>query len=78
MFATTAVSLEISSNLSSGKSMPSRPATAFRWMIAFVEPPIAMSTRTAFSSAFRVITCEGLRPSRTISTILSPLRCAIS
>ena len=32
--------------------MPSRPAIAVRWMIALVEPPIASSTRSAFSTDF--------------------------
>ena len=30
--------------------MPARPAIAVRWMTALVEPPIAISTRIAFST----------------------------
>ena len=32
--------------------MPARPAMAVRWMMALVEPPIAISTRSAFSTDF--------------------------
>ena len=33
--------------------MPARPAMAVRWMMALVEPPMASSTRSAFSIDFR-------------------------
>ena len=78
MFATTGVWREISSNRSNGKSIPNLPASAVRWMIALVDPPMAMSTRTAFSNASRVKIFAGVRSSFTISTMRSPLRWAIS
>ncbi len=34
--------------------MPRRPAIAVRWMIALVDPPMASSTRSAFSTDFPV------------------------
>ena len=78
MFAITGVMFEISSYNLSGRSMPKRPATALRWMMAFVEPPIAMFTRIAFSIALRVMILSGVRFSRTMATIRAPLRSAIS
>ena len=39
--------------------MPKRPAIAVRWTTAFVEPPIAINTRKAFSTDFSVISCDG-------------------
>ena len=40
-----------SSNSDSGRSMPSLPAYATRWISAFVDPEIACSARIAFSNA---------------------------
>ena len=45
------VSRESRSKSESGSGTPTRPAIAGRWTIAFVLPPIAMSTRIAFSNA---------------------------
>ena len=45
-------------------------------MTALVEPPIAASTRIAFSKLDRVSTCDGRRSSATIPTIRRPARCA--
>ena len=69
---------ESSSNFSSGRSRPTRPARATRWMMAFVDPPIAMLTRMAFSKASRVRMREGRRPSRAISTARRPLSSAMA
>ena len=58
-------------------AVPSRPASATRWMTAFVEPPIAIETRIAFSSALRR---QDLRRAqllaRPCSTIRRPLASA--
>jgi hypothetical protein len=43
-----------------------------------VEPPIAELTRIALRKAARVMMSEGLRSSRTISTMRRPVRHAIS
>ena len=43
-------------------------AIAKKCKTAFVEPPIAMMTDTAFSSDLRVMMSRGLRPLRTAST----------
>src|SRR5690606_40215477 len=42
------------------KSMPSRPAMAVKWRIAFVDPPSAIHTRDALRNASRVMISEGL------------------
>ena len=56
--------------------MPTRPAIAFRWITALVEPPIAALTRIAFSNASRVRIFDSFRSSRTMSTMRMPDRCA--
>src|SRR6266853_1001638 len=61
-----------SSKRVSGRSTPARPAIAIRWMIALVEPPMAMPVRTALSKASRVRTFDGFRSSRTISMMRRP------
>ena len=43
----------ISLRRSRSMSMPARPATAVRCSTALVEPPIAISTRSAFSTDLR-------------------------
>src|SRR5690348_13483221 len=73
MFATTGVRWLNSSNRSRGSLMPARPAIATRWMMALVEPPIAMSVTIALSKDLGERMSEGLRSSQTISTILRPL-----
>ena len=45
-------------------------------MIAFVEPPRAIATVTAFSNASSVSTSRGFRSSHTISTIRRPVAVA--
>ena len=55
-----------------------RPASASRWMTAFVEPPIAASARIPFSNASRVRIFEGRRSCSTISTIRRPASSAPS
>ena len=39
-----------------------RPAIAARWITPFVDPPIASSTRNAFSTDFAVIMSAGVSP----------------
>ena len=70
------VSRERRSKSDSGSGTPTRPATAGRWTIAFVLPPIAMSTRMAFSNASRVRIRLGRRSSATISTTRRPVASA--
>ena len=53
-----------------------RPAMAFRWITALVEPPIAALTRIAFSKASRVRIFDSVSPSRAISTARMPDICA--
>ena len=53
--------------------MPARRAIAIRWMIAFVEHPIAIATAIAFSNAGRVWIRLGFRSSQTMSTTRRPL-----
>ena len=63
---------ESSSKRVSGSGTPARPAMATRWMMALVEPPMAMSARMALSKALAVRICDGLRPSRAISMMRRP------
>ncbi len=53
-----------------------RPAIAFRWITALVEPPIAALVRIAFSNAARVSTFESFRSSSAICTMRLPDRWA--
>ncbi len=50
-----------------------RPAIAFRWITALVDPPMAALVRMAFSKAWRVSSFDSRRSSRTISTMRMPL-----
>ena len=52
--------------------MPARPAMAIKWIIALVEPPIAISTAVALSKAASVMISRGFKSSHTISTIRRP------
>ena len=52
------------SKSSSSRGTPTRPASARRWITAFVEPPTADRTRMAFSNAGRVSTLLGRRSCR--------------
>src|SRR5439155_1703070 len=56
------VERDSSSKRASGSGTPARPARATRWMIALVEPPIAMSLRIALSKALAVRISEGRGP----------------
>jgi len=60
------------SNVCGVRSMPSSAATACRCSTAFVEPPSAMSTRTAFSKAAGVRMCAAVTPRRCSSTTFLP------
>ena len=42
------------------------------WSTVFVEPPMAMSTRIAFSIASSVTICRAVRPDSIISMTLEP------
>jgi len=53
-------------------SMPARLAMATKWMMAFVEHPVAMATVTALSMAASVRILSGVRSSHTISTARRP------
>src|SRR5256885_16358981 len=73
------VVFESSSKRVSGSGTPTRPAIATRWMIALVEPPMAMSARMALSKACAVRICEGLGPPAiAISTARRPAISAIA
>ena len=61
---------------SSSRSTPMRPAMAFRWITALVEPPMAALTRMAFSKACLVSTLDSVSCSHTISTMRMPDRWA--
>ena len=52
--------------------MPARRAMATTWMMALVEPPIAMCTVMAFSNAAGVRILAGVRSSHTMSTMRRP------
>jgi hypothetical protein len=58
------------------RSMPQRPANASKCTTAFVEPPIAISARIAFSNASFVRIFEGRKSSQTMSTMRRPLASA--
>ena len=53
-------------------AMPARRAMAMRWMMALVEPPIAMWTRIALSKEAGERIRAGVRSSHTISTMRRP------
>nr|WP_298326025.1 hypothetical protein [Haloactinopolyspora sp.] len=67
-----------SSKSSRLSSTPSRPAIAIRWMIAFVDPPMAALARILFPNAARVMTALGRRSSSTMPTMRRPASCATS
>ena len=62
----------------SGRMRPRRPATAHRWMIAFVEPPTAASTVIALAKPAGAIKTEGRTDERTMDTIRCPAASASS
>ena len=66
------VPLPIAVQSSSSKGTPTRPAIAFRWITALVEPPMAAFTRIAFSKFSRVRILDRRRSSFTISTMRMP------
>ncbi len=55
---------------------PARPAIAVRWMIALVEPPMASSTRSAFSTDFGVMISLGRIGELANATARAPLASA--
>ena len=52
--------------------MPARRAIATTWMMALVEPPIAMCTLMALSNAAGVRILSGVKSSHTMSTMRRP------
>ena len=48
-------------------------AMALMWIVALVDPPMALLTTMAFSIASRVMMSEGFRSSHTISTARRPV-----
>ena len=52
---------------------PTRPAMAVKWMMALVEPPMARSTRRAFSMASAVSTRSGVIRDSASRTAASPV-----
>ena len=69
--------MESSSKRSSVSLIPTRPASASKWITAFVEPPKASTVVIAFSNEELRKISRGLRSSHTISTIRRPERLAI-
>ena len=59
MSARSGVRELILSKSSSVRVTPASRATARRWSTAFVDPPVAMTARIAFSIAGRVMICRG-------------------
>ena len=70
--AITGTRAATSANSRNGSDSPRRPATAHRWMIAFVDPPTAASTVIARSNPEGVSNDEGRTSSDTRSTIRRP------
>ena len=67
------VSRDIRSKPRKSIRMPRRPAIAARWMIPLVEPPMASSTRIAFSNAAGVMICAGVTPDSARRTACAPV-----
>jgi hypothetical protein len=70
--ASTGTTRLAASKSSSPISWPARRAWAIRWMMAFVEQPMAIATAMPLRKAFRVSICLGVRSSQTISTMRRP------
>ena len=70
--AITGTRREMRSKSSSDSAMPARRAMAITWMMALVEPPMAMCTAMAFWNAAGVRMSSGFRSSHTISTMRRP------
>ncbi|HEV2257136.1 MAG TPA: hypothetical protein VGS06_28720, partial [Streptosporangiaceae bacterium] len=68
----TGVRAATAANDNNGSDSPRRPATAHRWMIAFVDPPTAASTVIARSNAEGVSNDDGRASSETRPTIRRP------
>ena len=66
-----------SSKSSNGNSIPTRPAIAIKWMMAFVEPPLACKQRIAFSKADKVKIFDGINSVPAKDTALRPASSAI-
>ena len=61
---------------SSDTLTPARPAIAVRWMTALVEPPIASTTRSAFSIDLALIMRSGVRFEPMSRTAAAPVASA--
>jgi hypothetical protein len=57
--------------LKSSSLSPASLASAIRWSTAFVEPPMAYTTATAFSKALSVRMSRALTPARIIVNVAS-------
>ena len=77
-FTSSGTSAARRSKSSSSSGTSTRPASARRCTIAFVEPPRAALTLIAFSNASRVSTSDGRTFSFTRSTIRRPAACDIA
>ncbi|EOD33721.1 dihydroxy-acid dehydratase [Emiliania huxleyi CCMP1516] len=53
---------EIRRKSSSERLTPHERAIAIRWIVAFVEPPVTMTSRTEFSKALAVMMSRGMSP----------------
>jgi hypothetical protein len=76
--ATIGVRAAISSKSSSSSGTPSSRAIARRWSTPFVDPPVATIDAAAFSSASRVMICDGRTFSRTSCMTRRPASWAAS
>jgi hypothetical protein len=69
MSAITGTAALASANRCSGSRIARRPATAHRWMIAFVDPPMAARAAIALPKPVSVSTAEGRFPAPAMATI---------
>ena len=76
--ATIGVRPAIESKSSIENGMSSSRAIASRWSTPLVEPPLAATAAAAFSSASRVMICEGRTSSRTSRITIRPHSSAAS
>ena len=76
--ATTGVRAAMRSKSSRASGRPSSRAIASRWRTPFVDPPVAAMEAIAFSSASRVITCDGVTSRRRRSMARRPASSAAS
>ena len=78
MSAITGTAALASANRCSGSRIARRPATAHRWMIAFVDPPMAARAAIALLKPAPVSTAEGRCPAAAMATIRRPAASALA